>query len=110
MRLALLVVIISPVIVGACAASAASVLRPLLRESEAAELRHFFAAAARELLLGEPEGGGAKAGCRQFAKKGKALLFNNIKGNKYRATSNLFGTLERSRYMFRDSLNIVKKI
>ena len=31
-----------------------------------------------------------------------------IKGNKYRATSNLFGTLERSRYMFRDSLNIVK--
>ena len=46
----------------------------------------------------------------EFAKKGKALLFNDVMGTKYRAVSNLFGTLERSRYMFRDSLNIVKDL
>jgi 4-hydroxy-3-polyprenylbenzoate decarboxylase len=46
----------------------------------------------------------------EFAKQGKALLFNNILGTKYRAVSNLFGTLDRSRYMFRDSLKIVKDL
>ena len=46
----------------------------------------------------------------EFAKKGKALLFNDVMGTKYRAVSNLFGTLDRSRYMFRDSLNIVKDL
>ena len=46
----------------------------------------------------------------EFAKKGKALLFNNVMGTKFRVASNLFGTLERSKYMFRDSLNIVKDL
>lgn len=46
----------------------------------------------------------------EFAKKGKALLFTNVMGTKYRAASNLFGTLDRSRFMFRDSLTIVKDL
>jgi len=46
----------------------------------------------------------------EFAKDGKALFFENIKGSKYKAVSNLFGTLERSRFMFRDSLQIVKDL
>lgn len=32
---------------------------------------------------------------------GSALLFENIKGSKYRAVSNLFGTVERSKFIFR---------
>jgi len=46
----------------------------------------------------------------EFAKGGKAILFENIKGSKYTAVSNLFGTVERSKFMFRDSLEIVKKL
>lgn len=46
----------------------------------------------------------------EFAKDGKALFFENIKGSKYQAVSNLFGTLERSRFMFRDSFQIVKDL
>ena len=46
----------------------------------------------------------------EFAIAGKAILFENIKGSKFRAASNLFGTLERSKFMFRDSLKIVKKL
>jgi 4-hydroxy-3-polyprenylbenzoate decarboxylase len=36
-----------------------------------------------------------------FAGKGPALLFENVKGTKYTCVSNLFGTVERSRFMFR---------
>ncbi|AWV32844.1 UbiD family decarboxylase [Paenibacillus odorifer] len=32
---------------------------------------------------------------------GPALLFENVKGSKFRAVSNLFGTLERSKFIFR---------
>ena len=45
-----------------------------------------------------------------FAKRGKAILFEKIKGSKFRAASNLFGTLERSKFMFRDSLKQVKQL
>ncbi len=34
---------------------------------------------------------------------GPAVLFENIKGTKYRAVSNLFGTIERSKFLFRDT-------
>lgn len=34
---------------------------------------------------------------------GPALLFENVKGSKYRAVSNLFGTMERSKFIFRDT-------
>ena len=46
----------------------------------------------------------------EFEKGGKAILFENIKGSNYKAVSNLFGTLDRSRFMFRDSLEIVKQL
>jgi len=46
----------------------------------------------------------------EFEKGGKAIFFENIKGSNYKAVSNLFGTLDRSRFMFRDSLEIVKQL
>ncbi|MCI5057772.1 MAG: UbiD family decarboxylase, partial [Flavobacteriales bacterium] len=45
-----------------------------------------------------------------FERKGPAILFENVKGSKYKAVSNLFGTLERSKFMFRDTLDAVKKL
>ncbi|MCB0507543.1 MAG: UbiD family decarboxylase [Bacteroidetes bacterium] len=42
--------------------------------------------------------------------KGKALLFEKVKGSKYQAVSNLFGTTERSQFLFRDTLEDVKKM
>ena len=44
----------------------------------------------------------------EFARNGKAILFENIKGSKYKAASNLFGSLARSKFIFRDTLQIVK--
>ncbi len=46
----------------------------------------------------------------EFEKGGKSIFFKNIKGSKYKAVSNLFGTLDRSKFMFRDSLEIVKQL
>lgn len=42
--------------------------------------------------------------------KGKAILFEKIKGSKYRAVSNLFGTTSRSEFIFRETLPAVKKM
>lgn len=42
--------------------------------------------------------------------KGKAILFEKIKGCKYQAVSNFYGTTERSKYIFRDTLPQVKKM
>jgi 4-hydroxy-3-polyprenylbenzoate decarboxylase len=47
---------------------------------------------------------------RVYENNGPALLFENVKGSKYRAVSNLFGTVERSRFIFRDSLERVKRL
>ena len=47
---------------------------------------------------------------RVFEAKGPALLFEKVKGSRYRAASNIFGTLERSKFIFRDSLSLVQKI
>lgn len=47
---------------------------------------------------------------RVFDVEGPALLFENIKGSKFPAVSNLFGTLDRSKFMFRDTLDHVKKL
>jgi len=41
---------------------------------------------------------------------GPAILFENVKGTSFPAVSNLFGTLERSRFIFRDTLDLVKKM
>ena len=45
---------------------------------------------------------------RVYDNQGPALLFENIKGSKFPAVSNLFGTLERSKFMSRDTLEKVK--
>ncbi len=47
---------------------------------------------------------------KTFEEKGPALLFEKVKGSKYRAVSNLFGTIERSKFIFRDTLPIVQKM
>ncbi|RKD25882.1 3-octaprenyl-4-hydroxybenzoate carboxy-lyase [Ammoniphilus oxalaticus] len=41
---------------------------------------------------------------------GPALLFENVKGSKFRAASNLFGTMERSKFIFRHTLDAVQKV
>ncbi len=41
---------------------------------------------------------------------GKAVLFEKVKGSKYRAVSNLFGTTERSNLIFRETLEDIKKL
>ncbi len=47
---------------------------------------------------------------RVYDQQGPAIFFENIKGSKFPAVSNLFGTLDRSRFMFRDTLENVKKL
>jgi len=47
---------------------------------------------------------------RVFEHGGPAILFENVKGSKFPAVSNLFGTLERSKFIFRDSLEQVKTL
>jgi len=42
--------------------------------------------------------------------KGPALLFENVKGSKFQAVSNLFGTVERSKFMFRGTLEGVQRV
>ena len=41
---------------------------------------------------------------------GPALLFEKVKGSKFRAASNIFGTLERSEFIFRNSLKTVQQL
>lgn len=43
-----------------------------------------------------------------YENKGPALLFENIKGSKFPAVSNLFGTIDRSKFLFRDTLDKIK--
>ncbi len=45
-----------------------------------------------------------------FAKGGPAVLFEKVKGSRYRAVSNLFGTLERSEFMFRATFQKVQNL
>lgn len=47
---------------------------------------------------------------RVFDVEGPALFFENIKGSRFPAVSNLFGTLDRSKFMFRDTLDHVKRL
>ena len=47
---------------------------------------------------------------RVFEKGGKALLFENIKGCEFQAVSNLFGTPERSAFIFRNSFEKMQQL
>lgn len=41
---------------------------------------------------------------------GPAILFENVKGSTYPAVSNMFGTLERAKFIFRDTLDKVREL
>jgi 4-hydroxy-3-polyprenylbenzoate decarboxylase len=43
-------------------------------------------------------------------KGGPALLFERVRGCRFRAVSNLFGTLDRARFLFRDTLARVQAL
>ena len=45
---------------------------------------------------------------RVFENKGPALLFENIKDCKFKAASNLYGSLERNKFIFRDTIEKIK--
>jgi 4-hydroxy-3-polyprenylbenzoate decarboxylase len=47
---------------------------------------------------------------RVYEAGGPAILFENIKGCKFRAASNIFGTLDRSRLIFRNTIEKVKRL
>src|SRR3989338_6517175 len=44
---------------------------------------------------------------RVFQAGGPALLFENVKGTPFPMLANLFGTMERTRFLFRDTLDTV---
>ena len=47
---------------------------------------------------------------RVYQHQGPALLFTNLVGSRFPAVANLFGTLERTRYLFRDTLRHVETL
>jgi 4-hydroxy-3-polyprenylbenzoate decarboxylase len=47
---------------------------------------------------------------RVFAKGGPAILFENVKGSPFQAMSNVYGTKERTDFLFRKTLPKVKKV
>jgi 4-hydroxy-3-polyprenylbenzoate decarboxylase len=46
---------------------------------------------------------------RVYARGGPAVLFANVKGCRFPLVSNLFGTIERARYLFRDTYESVRR-
>lgn len=47
---------------------------------------------------------------RVFQAGGPAVLFERVKGSPFPAVSNLFGTVERSRFLFRDTMAAVQQV
>ena len=47
---------------------------------------------------------------KTYAEGGPAILFEKVKGSKFRAVSNIFGTLQRSEFIFRDTLQHVRNL
>lgn len=47
---------------------------------------------------------------RVYAAQGPALLFENVKGSKFRAASNIYGTMERSKFIFRKTFQLVQDL
>ncbi len=47
---------------------------------------------------------------RVYEAGGPALLFENVKGTKFRTASNIFGTIERSKFLFRDTFKLVQQL
>ncbi len=47
---------------------------------------------------------------RIYEAGGPALLFENVKNTKFRAASNIFGTLDRSKFIFRKTFQSVQQL
>ncbi len=47
---------------------------------------------------------------RVFSRGGPAVLFSNVKETRFPCVSNLFGSLEQARYLFRDTLEDVRRM
>src|SRR5262245_53576360 len=47
---------------------------------------------------------------RVYQAQGPALFYARVKGCRFPMVSNLFGTLERTRFMFRDTLHAVRHL
>src|SRR4051812_40897776 len=47
---------------------------------------------------------------RVYLARGPALLFTRVKGCRFPMVCNLFGTMERTRFLFRDMLRAVKHL
>src|SRR5262245_26401769 len=47
---------------------------------------------------------------RVYAVGGPAILFTRVKGCRFPMVGNLFGTLERTRFMFRDTIDAVRRL
>ena len=45
-----------------------------------------------------------------FDRKGPAILFEKVKGSPFQALSNLYGTFERTEFLFRHTLERVKRV
>jgi len=63
------------------------------------------------IRIEQPVSGDIEAGAiqrRVYQAGGPALLFTNLQGSPFPALGNLFGTLKRTRYLFRDTLAAVE--
>ena len=47
---------------------------------------------------------------RIYDAKGPAILFEKVKGSPFQAVSNIYGTVERTNFIFRDTLKKVQKV
>ncbi|HEY1067529.1 MAG TPA: UbiD family decarboxylase, partial [Pirellulales bacterium] len=47
---------------------------------------------------------------RVYAAGGPAILFANVKGCRFPMVSNLFGTVERAKFLFRDAIEGVRRL
>ncbi len=47
---------------------------------------------------------------RVYEKGGPALLFEKVKGSRFRAASNIFGTIDRSKFIFRRTFQTVQQL
>ncbi|WP_437223784.1 UbiD family decarboxylase [Planctomicrobium sp. SH661] len=47
---------------------------------------------------------------RVYQAGGPALLFENVVGCRFSMVSNLFGTIDRTRFLFRDTLDLVRRL
>lgn len=47
---------------------------------------------------------------RVYQAQGPAILFDRVKGCRFPMVSNLFGTIDRARFLFRDTLELVQRL